>query len=241
MLGGLRFPRLAGPATGPQHWTIGPVLTGTSSFRCLCFRISVNFGPPVLQWVTGNNNKPVEEDNLVRADFAKLLTNVSIAAVLLTGIIVSVAQGYKGFLALQDPAVPAQVELPPAPRHSVDAAADEPASYTAAYEVAPGNVAVIKASVGSSQEQSKRQSVRQAVWRYQPPARTVQAAQPDPRAMYRNTPPTSGWPGFQPAPPAQWQRPAHTPRSFARPTAVRSGFGSSSRPRVSGKSCMGFG
>lgn len=201
---------------------------------------------PPPQWATGYNNKPAEEDNLVRADFARLFTNVGVAAMLLTGITICLAQGYRGFLALEDAAVPALedaavpafVELQPSSRHSLDTAADEPASYPAAHQLAPATFAAIKASAGSPLKHDERRSVRAAVWRHQQPAHPPQIA---PSALYRARLPAAGWPRVQPPVTAPWQPPSYTPRTSVRPSAVRSGFGTFFGPRLGGKACMGFG
>ena len=185
---------------------------------------------------------------MVRADFARLFTNIGVAAVLLAGISISVAQGYKGFLALQDvpspppedAATPAFSKLPPSPRHSADTGpVEEPAGYPATHQPASATVAAVKASAGPSRGLGERRLVQPAVWRNQ---RSVAPPQPGPRAQYRSPPATSGWPRMQPPVAAPWQQaPSYTPRGFGRPPAVRSGFGPSMGPRLGGKSCMGFG
>ncbi len=189
---------------------------------------------------------------MVRADFARVFTNVGVAVVLLGGIGICVAQGYKGFLALQDvPAPPPEQALTPPPvelassaGYSVESAAvDEPASYRPAQQPASETAVPIKASVASSRGPGERRLVQPAVWQNQRPLALPQAGPP---AQYRNPPAASGWPRMQPPASAPWQPPSYsppsyTPRGFVRPSAVRSGFGPSMGPRLGGKSCMGFG
>ena len=189
---------------------------------------------------------------MVRVDFPRLITNAGVAAVLLGGIGICVAQGYKGFLALQDATSPPTREalntrLPeelPDPGQSLDTAAvDEPASYRPSQQPAADTVVPIKASVAPLREPGARRLVQPAVWRSQRPLSMPQAG---PRGQYGNSPAVSGWPRTQPPVAAPWQPPAYvppsyTPRGFVRPSAVRSGFGPSVGPRSGGKSCMGFG
>ncbi len=185
---------------------------------------------------------------MVRGDFARLFSNIGVAAVLLAGISICVAQGYKGFLALQDApspppepaAITALTELPPSPGHSLNSAdIDEPAGYPGVQRPASATVAPIKASAGPSRGPGERRLVRPAVWRNQ---QSAAPPQPGPRAQYRSPPATAGWPRMQPPVAAPWQQaPSYTPRGFGRPPAVRSGFGPSMGPRLGGKSCMGFG
>ena len=179
---------------------------------------------------------------MVKADFAKSLTHLGVATVLLAGITVSLAQGYHGFLALQDPPVPAPLNQVPVAMQSSENMAGQPASSPTAHQAASDLQVATRASATSSQAQGERWPVQRAVWRKQPPVHSVPAAQRDPRSMLRSPLPASAWPGFRSNTPARLQRPAYPARTYARPTAVRSGFGSLAGPRVSGKACgMGFG
>ncbi len=179
---------------------------------------------------------------MVKADFAKSLTHLGVATVLLTGITICVARGYQGFLALQDtpvspPVNPASMNVP-----STENETGKPASFpTARHAVSDGLLATGMTPTSSSQPREQRRSVQHAVWRQPPPARSAPAARRDPRSAYRSPLPASAWPGFQPGTPGGLQRPAYTPRTYGWPTAVRSGFGSSHRSRIGGKACMGFG
>ena len=91
---------------GTLHWN------RTVSLSMLFKQLGMDASCRGLQEIT---TKPVEENDLGRADMGKRLTHFGVATVLLAGISLCVAQGYKGFVALQTPPAPVVSDVMPTP------------------------------------------------------------------------------------------------------------------------------
>ena len=179
----------------------------------------------------------------------KRLSHFGVAIVLLGGISLCVAQGYRGFVALKTPPSPAISDAEPTyARPSQPAPLRVPLSAGAEYNPANKPARVVRTTLRASQVPGSSQSpVAQRV--AYPAARETQ---PSPRAnqsppsnacpLTGNSSPASGWPVHPSGIPApRFQAPAHVPPNQRRPAAVRDRFGSSYGPRGGSRIGMGFG
>ncbi len=197
----------------------------------------------------GITTKPAEENDLGRADMGKRLAHFGVAAVLLAGISLCVAQGYKGFVALKTPpasivseaeATPVLPSQPVLLRESMSAGTE--------YDPVSKPARVVRASLRASQAPGASHApvAQRAVY----PA--TRGAQPSPRAnpsppsnscpLTGKASPASGWPVHPSGVPApRFQGPAYVRPNSRRPAAVRARFGSSFGPRGGSRMGMGFG
>lgn len=193
--------------------------------------------------------KPVEENDLGRADMGKRLTHFGVATVLLAGISLCVAQGYKGFVALQTPPAPVVSDVMPTPAlPSQPALLREPMSAGAGYDPVSKPARVVRATLrdlqapGASHAPVAQTAAYPATRGAQPLPRANQSSTSNSCPLTGNSSPASGWPAHPSGVPApRFQGPAYLPPNPRRPAAVRARFGSPFGPRGGSRMGMGFG